>query len=154
MQTIRLLTSLKLEIKCTVPFFFGIIKVGDAHSEVGCRISTPNFTNLFTSFLDVLRWTCDIGKALLCARFPSPQDWNQSRQEQLNNTRLTRVGTEGVAKDHQCDTKAHYDRTSAFSEGRRLNLPPAAAPGTLRREHGKVRTLMRRLLIICASTLQ
>ena len=46
---ILLLSSLKSEMKRTVPFFLGIINVGAAHSELFLRFKTPIFTNLLTS---------------------------------------------------------------------------------------------------------
>ena len=50
----RLFTSLKSEIKRTVLFFFGIMKVGAAHSEEGCFFKTPSLTNRSTSSLAFL----------------------------------------------------------------------------------------------------
>ena len=51
----RLFTSLKSEIKRTVLFFFGIMKVGAAHSEEGCFFKTPSLTNRSTSFFSVFK---------------------------------------------------------------------------------------------------
>ena len=53
LRLIRLFSSLKSEIKRTVPFFFGIINVGAAHSELLIRLRTPILTRHSTSFLRV-----------------------------------------------------------------------------------------------------
>ena len=54
--SILLIASLKSEIKQTVPFFFGIINVGVAHSD-----KTPMNTNILTSILRVYLCTFGIG---------------------------------------------------------------------------------------------
>jgi len=59
-------TFLKSVRNCKVPFFFGCINDGEAHSDVGCHSSTPNSTSRLTSFFIVSLWTLGIGKALLC----------------------------------------------------------------------------------------
>ena len=58
-------TLLKSVRNRTVPFFFGCINDGEAHSDVGCHSSTPNSTSRLTSFLIVSLWTLGIGKALV-----------------------------------------------------------------------------------------
>ena len=49
--TKRVFTSLKSPKNLTVSSALGIINAGDQHSEIGYGLSTPNRTNLFTSFL-------------------------------------------------------------------------------------------------------
>ena len=61
---ILLFSSLKSDMKRTVPFFLGIIKVGAAHSERLTHLRTPIFTSLSTSFLKVPSCTLGIGKGL------------------------------------------------------------------------------------------
>ena len=57
---ILLLTSLKSEMNPTVSFFFGVINVGAAHSELFLRFKTP--TNVYlTSVLRVSSYTYGIG---------------------------------------------------------------------------------------------
>ena len=58
----RLFTSLKSEINRTV--LFGIMNVGDAHSESGCLFNTPISSNLATSFLRISKWIRGIGNSL------------------------------------------------------------------------------------------
>ena len=47
-----------------VPFGFGIINMGEAHSESSSHFDTPSFSNLCTSLLRVLLCTAGTGKAL------------------------------------------------------------------------------------------
>ncbi len=49
--TIRLFSSLKSLTTLMVLSFFGIIKVGKAHSESACHCNTPKLHNLWMSFL-------------------------------------------------------------------------------------------------------
>ena len=64
LRLIRLFSSLKSEIKRTVPFFFGIINVGAAHSELFIRFKTPILTSRSTSFFKVSSCIRGIGKGL------------------------------------------------------------------------------------------
>ena len=50
---IILFSSLESELKRTVPFFLGIIKVGAARLELFLRFNTPIFINLLTSIFRV-----------------------------------------------------------------------------------------------------
>ena len=63
--TSRSFNLLKSVRNRTVPFFFGCINEGAAHSDVGCHSSTPNSTSLFISLRIVSLWIRGIGKALL-----------------------------------------------------------------------------------------
>ena len=46
---ILLLSSLKSDMKETVPFFLGITNIGAAYSESSLRFRAPMFTNLLNS---------------------------------------------------------------------------------------------------------
>ena len=61
---IILLSSLKSEMKRTVPFLLVIIKVGAAHLELFLRFNTPMFINLLTSVFRVSSCILGIGKGL------------------------------------------------------------------------------------------
>ena len=51
--TIRLFISLKLLTTRMVLSFFGMMKVGKAHSESACHLSTPKSHSLWISFFKV-----------------------------------------------------------------------------------------------------
>ena len=61
---ILLLSSLKSEMKCTVPLFLEIIKVGAAHLELFLRLNTAIFINLLTYIFTVSSCILGIGKGL------------------------------------------------------------------------------------------
>ena len=62
--TSRLFTSLKSGRKQTLPFFFGCINEGTAHSDAGCHSNTSILQSLLISALTVALCLCGIGKAL------------------------------------------------------------------------------------------
>ena len=49
---IRLFTSLKSAINLTVWFNFGMMKVGEAHSEGGCFFTSKHLNPLISSLVD------------------------------------------------------------------------------------------------------
>ena len=59
---ILLLSSLKSEMKLTVPFYFGIIKVEAAHLDLFLRFNTPMYINLLTSVFRVS--SCILGNGI------------------------------------------------------------------------------------------
>ena len=61
--TIRLFTSLKSLTTLTVLSFFGMMNVGEAHSESACHFSTPKSHSLCISFLVVSTCFLGIGKS-------------------------------------------------------------------------------------------
>ena len=65
-----LLSSLKSEMKQTVPFVLWIINVGAAHSKLYIHCKTFMFTNLFTSVLRVSSCTFGIGNGLAWYGWP------------------------------------------------------------------------------------
>ena len=58
------LSFLKLEMKQTIPFFLGIIKVGAVQLELLLHFNTPMFTNLLSPFFRVSSCTSGIEKGL------------------------------------------------------------------------------------------
>ncbi len=61
--TSLLFSSLKSVRKRTVPFFFGWMKDGAAHSDDNCHSNTPNSMRRLISFIMVSLWTFGIGNA-------------------------------------------------------------------------------------------
>ena len=59
----RLLSSLKSDIVRTVPYFFGIMKVGEAHLDDGCHFRTPIEQSRSISFMSVALCICGMGYA-------------------------------------------------------------------------------------------
>ena len=51
--TIRLFISLKSLTTCIVLSFFGMMKVGEAHSESACHFNTPKLHSFWISFVKV-----------------------------------------------------------------------------------------------------
>ena len=61
---ILLLSSLKLEMKRTVPFFLGIIKARAAQLELFLRFNTPTSIHLLTYVFKITSCISGIGKGL------------------------------------------------------------------------------------------
>jgi hypothetical protein len=57
----RLLSSLKSDIVCTVLSFLGMINVGDAHLDDGCHSNTPMLHSRLISFIHTALCLCGIG---------------------------------------------------------------------------------------------
>ena len=72
--SILLLSSLKSDIKWTLPFFLGIINVGAAHCELCLLFIKPMFTNLFSSVVRVSSCTFGIENDL--ARYSWAPSWS------------------------------------------------------------------------------
>ena len=62
--TIRLFISLKSLTTLTVLSFFGMMKVGEAHSESACHFSTLKSHSLWISFFKVSTCFFGIGNSL------------------------------------------------------------------------------------------
>jgi hypothetical protein len=57
----RLLSSLKSEIVCTVLSFLGMMNVGDTHCKEGCHSNTPMLHSCLISFMRMALCLCGIG---------------------------------------------------------------------------------------------
>ena len=76
--TIRLFTSLKSLITLTVLSFFGMMKVGEAHSESSCHFNTPKSHSRWISFFKVSTCFFGIGNDLPWYGWAPSLSWSET----------------------------------------------------------------------------